>query len=130
METTILIKNKTKQTNFVSLLLHNELLKYFEYEGMFELCDVITKEVYYKVSLKENVQFPFGLTNTDVDFIGYLSSINIQDVPIRGKSVILNLTLKGWTKKDNKKELIISKYPFFTDDLIFTKRLFEKYYTE
>ncbi|WP_018342725.1 hypothetical protein [Cytophaga aurantiaca] len=127
MTNAILIDRGIKHENFVSLLLHLDLLRYFEYQGIYELCDIKSKEIYYNVFLKETSKYPFGIQHSNIEFIGYLSPINLQDLPIRGKSVILNITLKGWWDKTNKQHLIISKYPFFTDDLVFTKRLFEKF---
>jgi hypothetical protein len=121
------LKVDTKNQSFRSTLLHSDILKYFEYNGMYELCDIKTHEEYYKVALKEKAHRPFANEELDLDFVGYLSIISVQDIPIRGKSIVLSLSLKGWCSKTHRKNLIISKYPFLTEDLIFTKRLFEKY---
>ena len=122
--------SKTKSENFASLLLNLDLLKYFEYLGIYELCDIKSKETYYNVFLKETSKYPFGTQQSNIEFIGYLSPIYLQDISMRGKSVILNITLKGWWDRNKMQTLIVSKYPFFTDDLVFTKRLFEKYETK
>jgi hypothetical protein len=103
------LKVDTKNQSFVSSLLHSDILKYFEYNGMYELCDIKTHEEYYKVSLKEKSLRPFANEEQDLDFVGYLSVISIQDIPIRGKSVVLSLSLKGWCSKTHKKDLIISR---------------------
>lgn len=129
MEQSILLRRDVKHENFASLLLNLDVLKYFEYQGIYELCDIKSKETYYNIILKETSKYPFGTQDLNFEFIGYLSPIYLQDISLRGKSVVLNITLKGWWDKNNKQDLIISKYPFFTDDLVFTKRLFEKFHT-
>jgi hypothetical protein len=123
----IYIPKNMYQDDFILDVLDSDILNHFEYQGAHELCNIKTREIYFKVFLKEKTDTPIGLPNDTYVFINYLPSINTQDLSIKGKQVILDLTLKGWCHEHNRKDLLISKYPFFTDDLVFTKQLFKTF---
>ncbi len=123
----ISISTNMYQDDYIFNLLDKKILNHFVYKGAYELCNIKTKEIYYKVLLEETTEQPIGLPNDTYVFINYLPSIYTQDKPIKGKQVILDLTLKGWCHEHNRKDLLISKYPFFTDDLVFTKQLFKTF---
>lgn len=105
------------------LVLPVELLDHFEVSSYRELGDVQTKTLFYEIDLAEKNIIPAGYNVVDYESKGYSSSSRIQDFPIRGKALYLNIKKRRWRSKTNKKEIIKNDFSFISRGAKLTREL-------
>ena len=98
----------------ISIFLPKDLLTHFELKGISYLGDVSSKQMFYEIELKEKNVLPDGYSRDDYESKGFYTSKRIQDFPIRGKAVYLQISRRRWRHKESRKE-IKSDYRFISE---------------
>lgn len=109
-------------TSLISHVLPEELILYFDLIGILELCDLRNKSVYIEVELEEKNVLPSGYEDDCYESKGFLSCKRVQDFPLRGKAVYLNIRRRRWRHKETKEE-IRSDYSFIAEGAKLTLEL-------
>ncbi len=104
-----------------SHILPTDLLKYFELEKVEELKNAEGK-IDIEITLSEINNIPSGYDKSDYESKGFMPSKRIQDFPIRGKAVYLNVKRRRWRHKVTKQE-IQSDYNFIAEGAKLTEEL-------
>jgi transposase len=104
-----------------SHILPTDLLKYFEIEKVEELKNAEGK-IDIEITLSEMNNIPSGYDKSDYESKGFMASKRIQDFPIRGKAVYLNVKRRRWRHKETKQE-IQSDYNFIAEGAKITEEL-------
>jgi len=102
-------------------ILPTDLLKYFEIEKVEERKNVDGK-IDIEITLAEINNIPSGYYKSDYESKGFMPSKRIQDFPIRGKAVYLNVKRRRWRHKVTKQE-IQSDYNFIAEGAKLTEEL-------
>jgi hypothetical protein len=92
-------------TSLIQHVLPSELLSYFKTTQVYELCTILTKEIFIEVHLEEHNQLPNSYNSSIYESKGFLSSKRIQDFPLRGKAVYLVIKRRRWRNKVTKEEI-------------------------
>ncbi len=100
-----------------------ELLSHFAIVEIKELCDVVSKELFYEISLEQNNVIPTKYNTIDYESKGFYTEVTIQDFPIRGKAVYLLIKRRRWRHKNNPKDIIRNDYSFIAEGSKLTKEL-------
>jgi hypothetical protein len=87
-----------------------------------ELCDVKTRKHYIEVELEEKNVLPSGYERGCYESKGFLSCKRVQDFPLRGKALYLNIRRRRWRHKETKDE-VRSDYSFIADGAKLTQEL-------
>ncbi len=96
------------EKNILKLIVPEEILNDFEYEGYKEESGV------YRIYLKEKDDIahkPRAETNAKIVKDGYHNPIELQTYPLKGKEVYLYLIRRRWKIKGTKKD-ISNKYKY------------------
>ena len=109
-------------SSLINHVLPSELVEYFEITEILELGDVKTRSMFIEVKLKEKNTLPCGYDMNAYESKGFLSSKLVQDFPLRGKAVYLNIKRRRWRHKETKTE-IRSDYSFIAEGAKFTQEL-------
>lgn len=110
-------------SSLLALFLPDGLLERFDFEGAVELCAVKTKLPYYRIFLSEKNILPEGYSSLEYESKGFCSTKDVQDFPIRGKAVILEIKRRCWRQKQDKNIVIASDLSFLAQGAKFTKEL-------
>ena len=109
---------------FLILLMENQLLAqflpcgildYFDIEYYCTFCYLKTKEEGFLIHLAEKNILPDGYSSSEYESKGFLAAVQIQDFPIRGKLLYLNIRKRRWRKKSDKNQTICRDYKFLAD---------------
>jgi transposase len=108
--------------NPLSIFLPEDLLNHFDLIKVTELGEVSSKQMIYQLELVEKNDLPKGYTKSDYESKGFYPSKTIQDFPIRGKAVYLDIKRRRWRDKQTGKE-IKSDYSFIAEGSKITEEL-------
>lgn len=81
-------------------------LKHFLPQGLLDIFDIISvneQANFFSINLQEKNKLPEGYNPDEYESKGFYKSKKIQDFPIRGKAVYLNIKCRMWRRKDNGK---------------------------
>jgi len=109
-------------SSLISHVLPEELIKYFDIKEVLVLCDIKTKKEILSVDLEEKNSLPFGYDASSYHSKGFISIKTIQDFPLRGKAVYLNIRRRRWRHKETLEE-IKSDYSFIAQGAKLTQEL-------
>ena len=109
-------------SSLISHVLPEELTEYFNIIEVKKLCDIVSKKAFLSVDLEERNVLPPGYDNSSYQSKGFLSNKTIQDFPLRGKAVYLNIKRRRWRHKETKEE-VRSDYSFITEGTKLTQEL-------
>lgn len=109
-------------SSLISHVLPEELIKYFDIKEVLVLCDIKTKKEILSVDLEEKNSLPFGYDISSYQSKGFISIKTIQDFPLRGKAVYLNIKRRRWRHKETLEE-IKSDYSFIAQGAKLTQEL-------
>jgi hypothetical protein len=85
----------------ISLLVPDEILEHFEYEGLEELSGVIRVHL---VEKQDPNHYPKAILGKGIRFLnGYMNPIELQTFPTKGKEVFLLLKRRRWKLKGSNK---------------------------
>jgi hypothetical protein len=98
-----------------------ELVEYFDIVSIQELGNVKAKEDYYEVIFEENPVMPEGVNVLEYESKGFFSKI-VQDFPLRGRAVFLEIKRRRWRHKQTGAE-ISKDFSFLAEGSKFTKEL-------
>jgi hypothetical protein len=98
-----------------------ELTEHFEIVSVQELGNVKAKEDYYEVVFEEKPIMPDGINASDYESKGFFSKI-VQDFPIRGRAVFIEIHRRRWRHKATG-ESISRDFNFMAEGSKFTKEL-------
>ncbi len=104
------------------MFLPEGLLTHFEVTSILELGDISTKKMIFEIYLDEKNQLPKDLDIIEYESKGFLPGARIQDFPIRGKAVYLNIRRRRWRNKLTSKE-ISNTYFHMAESSKLTKKL-------
>jgi hypothetical protein len=98
-----------------------DLIMHFEITSVQELGDVKAKEDYYHIVFEERFNIPDGVDITEYESQGFFSK-TIQDFPIRGRAVFLEIKRRRWRHKETGAG-ISRDFSFATEGSKITKEL-------
>ncbi len=106
----------------VKNILPKDLLDYFVVTGMREIPTSKKLEAHYLITLEENNTLPEGFNAEDYESKGFYKPRLIQDFPLRGKAVYLEIHRRRWRNKHDKKNIhrdfkMIAEGTKFTQEL-------------
>ena len=101
--------------DLLSAFLPSNLLLYFDIVDFKELGDVSIKKECFHIYLEEKNQLPKGYSKSEYESKGFKSSKQVQDFPIRGKSLYLQITTRRWRDKKTKSKEIRNDYSFIAE---------------
>lgn len=112
------------EQNILQFLLPPELIKYFDLLSITELSQTKEKPAHILLKLKEkNIYRPLKDEQvTDYEAKGVTSEMTIQDFPLRGKPVYINIQRRSWRHKQTKK-IVRNQYNFKADGVKISKEL-------
>lgn len=105
------------------MLLPADLLKHFEVISVKELGEVSSKKMEFHIDLEEKNQLPTSYNQEDYESKGFYPEKRIQDFPVRGKALYLNIKRRRWRSKDKTLPDIKSDYSFISEGSKLTKEL-------
>jgi transposase len=109
-------------TELLKEFLPELLLEHFDVVKLVKLYVISAKKLEYEMHLDERNQLPPGCTIMVYESKGFLPSSNIQDLPIRGKAVYLQIRRRRWRHKRTRKE-ITNNYSFVSEGSKLTREL-------
>ena len=109
--------------DLLKYILPSELLSHFTIVGLSEYLDKSTNISSLYISLEEQNVLPSGYDHSHYESKGFYPEKQIQDFPIRGKSVYLLIRRRRWRNKDNPSEIIHNDYSFIAEGSKLTKEL-------
>lgn len=110
-------------TELLKLILPEVLVTNFDIVEIEMLGDVATKQMKYEIYLDErNLLLNVELAN-QYESKGFLESKRIQDFPIRGKAVYLNIRFRRWRHKEDPNKVIRNEYNLTSDGAKLTREL-------
>jgi hypothetical protein len=98
-----------------------ELLRYFSIVESGIKTDEPTGEEYLEVVFEENNKLPEGYSRDSYESKGFLSK-RVQDFPLRGRAVFLELRRRRWRHKETG-EQITRDFTFLAEGTTFTAEL-------
>lgn len=87
------------------MVLPKDLLEYFEVTGIKEIEATAKQEEHYLITLEETNTLPEELRAEDYESKGFYKPRLIQDFPLRGKAVYLEVHRRRWRNKRDKKDI-------------------------
>jgi hypothetical protein len=97
-------------------------LEHFSITSVFELCFLRKKQTYFEINLEENNKILKSVDSSLDESKGF-TEITLQDFPIRGKAVFLNIRRRRWRLKDNPNIIIRNDFSFVAEGSGFTQEL-------
>lgn len=113
----------TMLDSILSQFLPQDLLNHFTLLGVKELGDIKTKKDCFYFYLDETNTLPDGYSVSDYESKGFYKRTSIQDFPIRGKAVYLNIKRRRWRKKSDYSIELKSDYTFIAEGSKLTNEL-------
>jgi hypothetical protein len=112
------------EKELLQYLLPKDLIDNFELLSITEESKTQEKGAHILVKLKEkNIYYPpEGENPQDYEAKGVTSEITIQDFPLRGKAVYINIQRRSWRHKETKK-IVRNQYNFKADGVKLSKEL-------
>jgi len=107
----------------LSVILPTDLLTHFDIIDFKELGDVKMKKDSYYIYLDEKNKLPNGYDIGEYESKGFYERTIIQDFPIRGKAVYLEIRRRRWRNKSDKSIEIKSDYSFIAEGSKLTQEL-------
>lgn len=103
-------------------ILPKDLLDYFEVKEIKEVPANKKHSEHYLIKLEEFNSLPNGFSEEDYESKGFYKPRLIQDFPIRGKAVYLEIHRRRWRNKHDKKNIhrdfqLIAEGTKFTQEL-------------
>ena len=100
-----LYKKIVLEQAFYKFILPEVITEYFDIISVQELGEIKTQSVHLEVFLEERNILPPGIESSEYESKGFSSSSRVQDFPIRGKAVYLNIKRRRWRHKQSKKQI-------------------------
>jgi len=110
-----------KDLKDLHFLFPEELLTHFKIVSARELGNLEAKEDYIEIIFEENNTLPAHVDSSLYESKGFFSK-RVQDFPLRGKAVFLEIRRRIWRHKLTK-ETIKSDFTFLSESSKFTKEL-------
>lgn len=110
------------ETSIIPHILPAQLLSHYSVTAVLELGDIKTKELYLEIHLEEDNELRSSLKVSEYESKGFSSSSRIQDFPLRGKAVYLQIKRRRWRNKTTRKDLL-NDYTFIAEGAKLTKEL-------
>ena len=111
------------QKDLSYMLLPTNFLDYFEVISVKELCALETKQEILHIELEEKNQLPHSYNQDAYESKGFYPSKEIQDFPVRGRALYLNIRRRRWRSKDGSSPDIKGDYSFIAEGSKITKEL-------
>ena len=105
----------------LGLVFPEELMRYFKSVGYSIKTDDRYNEEYIEVVFEEHNELPEGYTSDEYESKGFFSK-RIQDFPLRGKAMFIELRRRRWRHKDTG-EQITRDFTFLAKGSSFTAEL-------
>jgi hypothetical protein len=97
-------------------------MDYFVITGYQTLCDIETRKEYWLIDFEEKNELPAGYSGSEYESKGFMESKGIQDFPLRGKAVYLQIKKRRWRHKLTG-AIIKRDFSFIADGSKFTREL-------
>jgi hypothetical protein len=106
----------------VKNILPKGLLDYFEVKGMQEIPSDSKQAAHYVITLEEINTLPVGFSKNEYESKGFYKPRLVQDFPLRGKAVYLQIHRRRWQHKQDK-TYIHREYTLLAEGTKFTQEL-------
>jgi len=93
------------ELELLSAFLPASFLSHFDIVSFQMLGNVDTRKMEFEIYLDEQNTLPTSVSASQYESKGFLPSRRVQDFPIRGKAVYLNIRRRRWRDKVSKKEI-------------------------
>lgn len=110
------------EKDIIGHVLPSGLLNHFTLTDVFLLCDVKSKNEFLEIHLEEKNKILSDVDPTQYESKGF-TEITLQDFPIRGKAVYLNIRRRRWRHKTDPKITIRNDFSFVAEGAGFTQEL-------
>jgi transposase len=90
---------------FAKSILPRDLLEYFEVTQVKIVPGAKEEDDYYLITLEEHNSLPAGFKLDEYESKGFYKARLIQDFPIRGKAVYLEIHRRRWRHKSSKQNI-------------------------
>ena len=114
---------KKMDTELLKLILPEVLISNFDIVKIELLGEVATKQMKYEIYLDECNELTNVELSSEYESKGFLEPKRIQDFPIRGKAVYLNIRFRRWRHKKYPERIIRNEYDLTSDGAKLTKEL-------
>ncbi|MFN6945529.1 MAG: transposase [Cytophagaceae bacterium] len=111
------------KSEFIAPFLPEGILNHFGIESIYELCELRTKLPFYMIELVEKNHLFGDFNQADYESKGFYETKIVQDFPIRGKAVYLEIKRRRWRHKVRKEEIISNDYSYIAEGSKITKEL-------
>jgi hypothetical protein len=99
------------------------MLDHFDVEQISEGFGEKTKWPFVKVVLVEKNQLPAGYDRQDYESKGFYEPVTVEDFPLRGKQLFLQIKRRRWRHKVHKEQEIKADYSFLAEGVRMTADL-------
>ncbi len=99
------------------------LLEYFKITNIEKRLDKTGSDMDIYISLEEFNNLPKGYVMNHYESKGFYPEKTVQDFPLRGKAVYLQIKRRRWRNKVNKNEVIHNDYSLFAEGSKLTQEL-------
>jgi len=110
------------EKEFLAHLFPSGLLEHFTIIDFKELGDIRHKTMFYEISMEENNSI-LGDFDSNLYEAKDFTFVELQDFPIRGKAVFLNIKRRRWRLKSDKSQIIKNDFSHIAVDSRFTNEL-------
>lgn len=101
--------------SLLSSFLPDGLLSHFDIVDFKELGDIQTKKDCFYIYLDEKNILPKDFSSIEFESKGFYERSLVQDFPIRGKAVYLEIRRRRWRNKHDKSIEVKSDYSFIAE---------------
>ena len=110
-------------STYLSHFLPKEILEHFTVLKIEERIDISDNALALYITLLEKNILPDSYPSTDYESKGFYPAKQIQDFPIRGKAVYLNVSRRRWRHKTEPLPNVHTDFSFIAKDVKLTKEL-------
>lgn len=110
------------EKEFLAHLFPSGLLEHFTIIDFKELGSIRHKTMFYEISMEENNSI-LGDFDSNLYEAKDFTFVELQDFPIRGKAVFLNIKRRRWRLKSDKSQSIKNDFSHIAVDSGFTNEL-------
>lgn len=111
------------ETTLLQYFLPDKLIEHFAITEVQELGCISTKKMFIEITLEEYNKIQPSYDASQYESKGFYPPKSIQDFPVRGKAVYLQIKRRRWRHKELKNEVIYNDYSFIAEGSKLTKEL-------
>lgn len=111
------------ETTGLQWILPAGMLDHFDVEQIVEGTSEDPKWPFVKFVLVEKNQLPPGYDRAEYESKGFYEAVTVEDFPLRGKQLFLQIKRRRWRHKVHKEQQIKADYSFLAEGVRMTAEL-------